>query len=103
MTRTIQTSSHSAHDLRGTRKEAIEIIESMFQEVPEAYREEAELEIQSGISCDMEYCDLYVSYKRPETEKETQARKDSDKKKQERAEAAQRAEYERLKAKFENK
>ena len=103
MTKTIQTSSHSVYELQGTRKEAIETIESMFQEVPEAYREEAELEIQSGISYDMEYCDLYVSYKRPETEEETQTRKDSDKKRNERAEAAQRAEYERLKTKFENK
>lgn len=90
-------------DLPSGAAEAIAVLQEALARVPEAYRGEAELDLES----DYENSDVRVSinFLRLETDAEWSARrKDVDRRQvlaMEHKAATERAEYERLKAKFE--
>lgn len=81
--------------------EAIKILQTEFEAIPEQYRDKADFEIDDKYEYGNQYINAVITYYVPETDEEMSKRAAAVKAAADRAEAEQRAEYERLKAKFE--
>lgn len=85
----------------GSLPEAIEFLKSKLEEIPPEYRAASLFEIEDGSDgYGSIWVEMRVVYQRPETDDEMQSRLVTAKRQRISAEALQRAEYERLKAKF---
>jgi hypothetical protein len=86
--------------------EAVAWLADKLEGIPEQYRSEATFEISSSCSYeDSSYAEIEISYWRPETDEEMEARLSAKRRREEdqrqRKEAADRALYEELRQKYE--
>jgi hypothetical protein len=91
-------------DTRVTRDELVALLDDAIANLPEESRSTALFEIEEEDQYDDRPChSLHLYSSRLETDEEEERRKKAHKYTEERREAQQRAEYERLKAKFGDK
>lgn len=76
-------------------------VEKRLAEIPEEYRSIAEIDFDSTMNWDLPLATVEVRYNRPETDAEYRKRLDGYDLQRRNAEAAERAAYKRLKAKYE--
>ncbi len=88
-------------DLSGKLVDVIASLEEVLEEVPEAYRDTAEIEVGAEQDYDYYTLEATVTYKRPETDEEIRARMLQLEFQEKARRDIERREYERLKAKFE--
>ena len=84
-----------------TKEQLHNKIDSMFDEIPKEYREQATLYITTYKEYGGEYISFKIRYERPETEAEKLNRHASVQRAKEIKEGRERDLYERLKAKYE--
>jgi len=82
-------------------RDFIEFFQQLLDKVPPEYRDTAAVSIDSCMEYDSAYCAIEVYYKRPETDEEMETRVSSLERDTAKAVARARAEYERLKKRFE--
>ena len=91
----------SAYYLEGKIIDVIEKLKSALEDVPEEYRDSASLEADADIEYSSPYCYFEVTYRRPETEKEKEERELQEHDRLALQTNRERAQYEKLKKKFE--
>lgn len=78
----------------------IEHFSKILGSIPEAYRDQAEIEVGSHSQYDCHYAEIEVSYTRPETAEEQAARADNERVRIEQHERREREVLSQLKAKY---